>query len=295
MVAHEFEGACAASIEVGRWPMTNDDLDAVFAGSVPDVYERCLVPLIFEPYAEDLAERTAQLAPASVLEIAAGTGVATRALASRLGDAVEITASDLNPDMIEHAKLVGTSRPVSWRQADVMDLPFPDGAFDVVVCQFNAMFFPDRVQAYGEVNRVLGPGGVFIFNVWDEIANNEFAAVVTDAVGELFPDDPPLFLARTPHGYYDEVMIRSDLAAGGFTDGVTAEALEHRSRAGTADLPAVAYCQGTPLRNEIEQRDSTRLDEATKHATKRLAERFGSTNLDSKIRGFVFTASAPST
>jgi SAM-dependent methyltransferase len=273
--------------------VTNNQSDAVFAGSVPEVYERCLVPLIFEFYADDLAKRIARLAPTSVLEIAAGTGVVTRALASGLDASVEITASDLNPDMIDHAEALGTSRPVTWRHADVMHLPFPDNSFDVVVCQFSAMFFPDRPTAYAEVNRVLRAAGSFVFNVWDEIANNEFAAVVTEAVGELFPDDPPLFLARTPHGYHDETTIRSDLTSAGFTEHVTIEALEHRSRANNADLPAIAYCQGTPLRNEIEQRAPTRLHEATAHASKRLAERFGSTDLESKIRGFVITAIAP--
>lgn len=268
--------------------MANDDV--VFAGSVPASYERYLVPLIFEPYAQDLAERVARLAPVSVLEIGAGTGVVTRALVSHLDEAVAITASDLNPAMLEHAQLVGTTRPITWRQADVMDLPFPENSFDVVVCQFSAMFFPDRARAYTEVNRVLRAGGTFIFSVWDEIANNEFAAVVTAAVGELFPDDPPLFLQRTPHGHHDELTIRADLSAAGFPDQVTAEALEFRSHASTAELVAIAYCQGTPMRNEIEQRDATRLDEATQHATRRLTERFGSENLDSKIRGFVLTA-----
>ena len=195
--------------------------------------------------------------------------------------------------MIEHASAVGTSRPVDWRQADVMQVPFPDDAFDVVVCQFSVMFFPDRPGAYAEINRVLRPGGTLVFSVWDDISNNEFAAVVTDAVGELFPDDPPLFLARTPHGYHDEVMIRADLAGGGFAEPVSVEAVEHRSRASTADLPAIAYCHGTPLRNELEQRDPGRLDVATAHATARLSERFGPTELDSRIRGFVITATAP--
>lgn len=273
--------------------MSDHDADAVFAGSVPEVYQRCLVPLIFQRYADDLVERVRRVAPRSILEIAAGTGVATRALASGLDHSVEITATDLNTDMIELAAAIGTSRPVEWRQADVMELPFPDDVFDVAVCQFSAMFFPDRPRAYAELNRVLRPGGVLLFSVWDDIVNNEFAAAVTDAVGELFPHDPPLFLARTPHGYHDERLIRSDLAGGGFGEKVDIEPLEHRSRASTADLPARAYCHGTPLRHEIEQRRPGGLDQATEHAAARLSERFGSSDLDGKIRGFVVSATAP--
>ena len=268
------------------------DGDSVFAGSVPEIYEQYLVPLIFEVYADDLAARVAALQPSSVREIAAGTGVATRALANLLDASVEITASDLNPDMLTHAADVGTARPVQWRQADVMSLPFDDESFDVVVCQFSAMFFPDRAAGYREVLRVLRPGGRFVFNVWDDIVNNEFAATVTDAMGELFPDDPPLFLARTPHGYSDPATVQTDLASGGFTESAGIEPLERRSHAATADLPAIAYCRGTPLRNEIEQRDAGRLDEAVEHATARLAERFGAADLDSKISAFVVSVNA---
>lgn len=171
-----------------------------------------------------------------------------------------------------------------------MDLPFEDASFDAVVCQFGVMFFPDRAAAYAEVARVLRPGGVFLFNVWDSIEQNEFADVVTAAVGELFSHDRPVFLARTPHGYFDEASIQADVAAGGFLSPAGFEALEARSRAVSADVPAIAYCQGTPLRNEIEARDASRLGEATAVATAAIGDRFGVGEVDGKIRGYVITA-----
>jgi SAM-dependent methyltransferase len=174
-----------------------------------------------------------------------------------------------------------------------MDLPFEAGTFDAVVCQFGVMFFPDRARAFGEVFRVLRPGGVFLFNVWDRIEANEFADVVTEAVGALFPDDPPLFLARTPHGYFDSEVIQADIAAGGFESPASFESLERRSRAASCEIPALAYCQGTPLRNEIEARDPSRLEEATSVATEAIATRFGRRDVDGKIRGYVITASKP--
>ncbi len=266
--------------------------DSAFAGSVPEIYDRLLVPLIFESYARDLVARLDSAGASPVLEVAAGSGVVTRAMAAGLGSSVGITATDLNRAMIDRAEDVGTARPVRWQEADVMALPFEDGSFDAVVCQFGVMFFPDKAAAGAEVARVLAPGGLFVFNTWDRIETNEFADVVTNAVGELWPADPPRFLARTPHGYFDEPTIRADLAAGGF-GAVEFEALEARSYAPTCDVPAVAYCQGTPLRNEIEDRDPARLGEATDAATGALQARFGAVDLDGRIRGYVVTATKP--
>ncbi len=281
------------TIEQGDVMSGGHESDLVFAGSVPELYDRHLVPLIFEPYAQDLATRLGRVDVGSVLEVAAGSGVVTRAMADGLSQRVAITATDLNQPMIDHARSVGTSRPVRWQAADVMDLPFDDGTFDAVVCQFGVMFFPDRRAAFAEIARVLRPGGVFLFNVWDSITHNEFADVVTSAVGGLFPDDPPLFLARTPHGYYDEPVIQADVAAGGFTAPADFEALEARSRARSADIPAIAYCQGTPLRNEIEARDPSRLAEATAVAAAAITQRFGATDVDGLVRGYVITATKP--
>jgi SAM-dependent methyltransferase len=263
--------------------------DRVFAGSIPALYDRYLGPLIFEPYADDLAQRLAGMTAGCLLETAAGTGILTRALTRMLSPAVEITATDLNQAMLDFAAVQpGVSR-VAWRQADALHLPFDDRAFEVVVCQFGVMFFPDRIAAYAEARRVLKPNGRFLFSVWDRIEENEFAAMVTDAVSSIFPADPPHFLARTPHGYHDIARIRDDLAAAGYLH-VGIETLEHRSRAPSARDPAIGYCQGTPLRNEIESRAAHRLAEATAIATAAIAARFGTGPVDGKIRAHIFTA-----
>ena len=267
-----------------------EESDKVFTGSVPEVYDRYLVPLIFEYYANDLATRVAALRPAAVLETAAGTGVVTRALAVQLGPEVRLIATDLNQPMLDQAAARQTGgSAVVWRQADALALPFDDRAFDVVVCQFGAMFFPDKVQGYREALRVLKPGGTFMFNVWDSIAENAFADVVTDALATVFPDDPPRFMARTPHGYHDAVRIREELDTAGFAS-VSVETIGHASRAGSARDVAIAYCQGTPLRNEIVTRDSSLLEEATQRATDVLIRRFGDGAIEGPIKAHVFTA-----
>ena len=269
--------------------MNQSDSDRVFAGSIPQLYETYLVPLIFEPYAADIARRVAARQPARVLEIAAGTGVVTRHLATVLPRTASIVATDLNQPMIDHAAAIGTARPVEWRQADAMQLPFPDGSFDVVVCQFGVMFFPDKAKAFSEARRVLDAGGALIFNVWDRIEQNGFAATVTEALEMLFTIDSPRFLARVPHGYHDRSTIEQDLARGGFSRPLELTTLAARSRADSPRIPAVAYCQGTPLRNEIEARGASRLDEATDIATAAIANRFGSGAVDGKIQAHIVT------
>lgn len=265
------------------------DTDKVFSGSVPKIYEQYLVPLIFEPYAADLIDRVRSRSLSRVLEVAAGTGVVTRALASSLGASTSIVATDLNQAMLDQASRVGTQRKVEWRQADALQLPFPDESFDAVLCQFGVMFFPDKPKAFAEARRVLRPGGVFIFNVWDRIEENEFADTVTTALESVFPQDPPRFLVRTPSGYHDRAAIGQDLVRGGFTKPAEIATVAARSRAESPRVPAVAYCQGTPLRNEIEARDARRLDEATDVATAALAQRFGSGVVDGKIQAHVIT------
>ena len=263
--------------------------DKVFAGSIPQVYEENLVPLIFQPYAEDLVQRLRGRPLSRILEIAAGTGVVTRAMAAGLAPQASIVATDLNPAMLEQARKRGTSRPVEWKQADAMSLPFSDGEFDAVVCQFGAMFFPDKPKAFAETRRVLKPNGVFIFSVWDRIEENEFADAVTGTVAKLFPRDPPRFLARTPHGYADRAAIEAHLAQGGFTHRPEIEAVAARSVASSPRTVAVGYCQGTPLRNEIEARDASRLEEATSAAEEAIGARYGRGTVDAKIQALVVT------
>src|SRR5262245_29869689 len=168
-----------------------DSTDKAFTGSIAQLYERLLVPLIFAPYARDLAARIAQVRSRRILETAAGTGVLTRALAAQLPADGAITATDLNEPMLAQAKAVLPDPRVAWRQADALALPFEDSSFDVAACQFGVMFFPDRVKGHAEARRVLAPGGRLFFNVWDRIEDNEFADTITQALAEVFPNDPP--------------------------------------------------------------------------------------------------------
>jgi ubiquinone/menaquinone biosynthesis C-methylase UbiE len=263
--------------------------DKVFAGSIPENYDRYMVPLIFESYARDIARRAAALSPKAVLETASGSGVVTRALAPGLSPDASYVATDLNQPMLDYAATRQKDSRITWRKADAQALPFEDAAFDLVCCQFGVMFFPDRPSAYREARRVLKPGGCFLFNAWDRIEENVFADDVTRALADFFPDDPPRFMARTPHGYHDTALIRSDLAKAGLSN-VTIETRAEESRAPSARQVAVAYCQGTPLRNEIEARGADQFEAATEHAASALARKHGSGEVAAKIQAHVIMA-----
>jgi ubiquinone/menaquinone biosynthesis C-methylase UbiE len=266
------------------------EIDRLFAGSVPGLYDEYLVPLIFEPYAADITKRLSTLPLSRILEVACGTGVVTRAMLSGLPRSVQIVATDFNQAMLDYAAGRDEKRDVQWQKADAMALPFPDESFDAVICQFGVMFFPDKAKAFSEARRVLKRGGTFVFNTWDRIEENEFADTVTRSLEKIFPENPPRFLARTPHGYYDIASIRRDLEKAGFENRITIETIAFESRADSPRIPAIAYVEGTPLRNEIEALDARLIDEATKVATSAVAERYGTGGVTGKIQAHVIVA-----
>lgn len=261
-----------------------------FAGSIPQLYEEYLVPLLFLPYARDLCRRVVSCQPESVLELAAGTGAVTRELAAGLAPGTSIVATDLNQAMLDVAARAGTARPVEWRQADALALPFPDRSFDVVVCQFGVMFFPDKAAAYTEARRVLRPGGHFIFNSWDRIETSEMMWTACGAVDALFPDDPPRFMQRGPHGYADKALIAADLERAGLP-GHQIETVALRSRADTPRSPAIGFCQGSPLRLDLEARGgAAALAAATDAAEAAIRQRFGSGPIEGGMQAQVAVA-----
>jgi ubiquinone/menaquinone biosynthesis C-methylase UbiE len=254
------------------------------------MYDRLMVPLIFQPYALDLAGRLG--AARDILEVAAGTGAVTRALAARLATDARIVATDLNQPMIDYtARRLEGDRRIAWRQADALALPFADQSFDAVLCQFGAMFFPDRVRGYREARRVMRKTGRYLFSVWDRISESVFADAITDSLVQFQPQNPPRFLARTPHGYHDADKIRADLVAAGFAK-IAIEPVQKISRAASARDVAVAYCHGTPLRNEIEAIAGLGLERATEAAVSELQRRFGDGPIAGPIKALVIEAGA---
>jgi len=262
--------------------------DRQFAGSIPALYERFMGPMLFQPYAEDLAARAKALAPMRLLEVAAGTGMATRALAAAL-PGTAITATDLNQAMLDHAASLLKARNVTFRQADGQALPFEAGSFDLVACQFGIMFFPDRVEGFREARRVLAPGARYLFSVWADLGANDFVEAITEELEARFPEDPPRFMMRTPHGHHNIAHLTRDLATAGFGD-VKVESVDKVRRSPSARDVAIGYCQGTPLSAEIAARGD--LATVTDAVAEALAERFGRGPVEGRIRAHVFSARA---
>jgi SAM-dependent methyltransferase len=262
----------------------------VDTASVFDVYDELLVPLCFEPYAHDLPARLRDVRDGAVLVVGCGTGVDTRSLAAALPPSVAITATDIVSGMVERAERRGASRAVTWDVADALALPYDDATFDVVVCQFGAMFFSDKVTAFTEAARVLRPGGRLELATWDRIQANDFGAAVADAMRELFPDDPPAFLDRMPYSYHDADLVAADLTAAGFEipDGV--ERVQRRARAAAPEVVAAAFCGGTPLRDQLHAGGEDRFSRALAGAARVVGGRFGSVDLVGTSSALVATA-----
>ena len=267
--------------------MTNVDSD--FTGSIPEIYESHLVPILFEGYASDLAHRVAQSDPTAVLEVAAGTGAVTRALAPLLGTGTRYVVSDLNTAMLERARKHHIDDRLEWREANALSLPFEDSSFDVVLCQFGVMFFPDRVKGFSEILRVLRPGGRLLFNSWGTLEKNDFSRIAVETVVELYPENPPLFLARTPFGYADPKLVEADLAAAGY-DSVNVEEVELESSVEKGDDFAFGQTHGSPLRAEIEERGDPTLDHVRKSIVKALEARFGTGAIRGRMAALVAEA-----
>lgn len=223
-----------------------------FVGSIPENYDSCLGPIIFQPYAEDLAARLAGQPLNDVLELACGTGILTTEFRKVLQPECRLTASDLSESMIQLAQSKPYAGPVDWAVIDATSIPYPDNSCDAVVCQFGVMFFPDKPAAMAEVLRVLRPGGTFLFNVWDRIEENDFPRISQQTVLPMFGDDPPPFYG-IPFGYFDHDEIRRDLSGSGFVD-VTLDVLRKQVQSATARQAATGFVKGNPIRSEIEER-----------------------------------------
>jgi ubiquinone/menaquinone biosynthesis C-methylase UbiE len=263
---------------------------ATFNGAIPEMYDRLLGPLLFEPFAIDLARRIETLKPQNVLEVAAGTGRVTREMLKTLPRSSRLTVTDLNDPMIDYARSqVGEDARVSWRQADAMEQPFDDGEFDAVVCQFGIMFFPDKPRGMREFHRVLAEGGNLLLSVWDSLDRNPPQAAIRIALAEAFPEDPPDFY-DVAFSMCDVNALRKLAAEAGFRN-VKIETITVEGRSPSAADAATGLVGGNPVINAIRDREPELVSTVEKRTRDRLAERFGTGEIKVPLRAHVVTAS----
>lgn len=236
--------------------MTDTD---IFKHSTPDLYDRYMVPLLFEPFARVVADRVAELQPGRILETAAGTGVLT-GLAANAAPNAEIVATDINPGVVGYAAKKFDSGRVTLQQAKAQELPFDDNSFDLVLCQFGVMFFPDKVLANSEARRVLREGGSYLVVTFADLSDNPVPRAADEAVNGLFPDDPPHYMERGPFSYTDASSVEADLRSAGFTD-VSIDTITVMTHVSARDA-AAGMVLGSPFRAEIERRDADSTERA---------------------------------
>jgi ubiquinone/menaquinone biosynthesis C-methylase UbiE len=265
------------------------DPNAVFAGSIPENYDRYLGPVLFEHYARDLARRVPAKEGTRLLEVACGTGIVTRHLRERLPAGGRFVASDLNPPMVDFArrKLDGVGG-IEWHPADACVLPFPDASFDVLVCQFGLMFVPDKGAALREARRVLAPGGIFLFNVWDSLDRNDFAKMAHETIAGFFADNPPTFY-QVPFSLHRTDALEEMLAVAGFAD-VRVEALSIRGESPSSRDLARGLVEGNPVGNAIRERGDLDVAEVVEAVARVLAREFGDRPVRIPLHAFVLTA-----
>jgi SAM-dependent methyltransferase len=260
-----------------------------FIGSIPQYYDQYLGPLIFEAYGADLARRISAPPGSTVLETAAGTGIATRHLRQALPRDVRIIATDLNQPMLEFAKRKFEPHDnVEFQSADATRLSFSNASFEAVVCQFSLMFFPDKPAALQEAARVLKPRGAFIFNLWDSYAHNHLIRTVTNTLSSLFPQSPPAFF-DTPYGYHRIDAVKTLLVETGFGD-IEISILPRVSRCETARQVALGYILGTPVCLQIAERGELPVEEVVDIVERAICETYGQSSIQAKMQAIVFKA-----
>lgn len=259
-----------------------------YAGSVPVNYDKYLGPVLFEPYALELAHRLQNDKLNNVLEIACGTGRLTKHLVNLIAPGGQLTATDLNADMIELAKTRVTGN-VQWQVADAQNLPYRDKTFDHVVCQFGVMFFPNKQLAFAQAYRVLQPNGKFIFSTWDELKNNPGANKIRTIMDEVLQENAPDFLMKGPYSFYDTTEIKSLLEAAGFKD-IRHDEVNLTSSCACPEDFCSGFVYGTPLDAYLSKIDAAGRQSLEKQFREGIAAEFGEHHLQIPMKGFVFEA-----
>jgi SAM-dependent methyltransferase len=262
---------------------------AAVDSDVPSFYDRGLGPVFFVDFADDIARRTAASTPSRVLETAAGTGIVSRRLRDLLPAAAQLTVTDLNPAMLDVARSkFDAGERVSIEPADTAALPFPDAAFEALVCQFGLMFFPDKDRVFREAHRVLTGYGRYLFSVWDSQHYNPIGPLQIGIAANFFPSDPPRFF-EAPLSCYRIDPIKDGLHEAGFSE-IRVEVLSREQNIPDVAAFARALVHGSPFIAEIRARGGVDPEQVVEALRDALPREFGTAPTRLPLQAIVFEA-----
>jgi len=224
------------------------------AGNAAETYEEALVPAIFAPWAPLVVDLAHPQEGERVLDVACGTGIVARTLASCVGPRGAVAGVDLNPGMLKVARRVcatesHSAAQIEWHEASADKLPFLDALFNVVCCQLGLQFFPDRAAALREMRRVLVPGGRLAVMVWRGIHESPGFAVLAEAL-ERHVGGAAAAIMRAPFGLSDSEELTALVRAAGFHDIVIQQRVG-TVRFGSTEKLVSSYIAGSPLAGPI--------------------------------------------
>ncbi len=185
-------------------------------GSIPEAYEKYLVPALFAPWAVKLIELAKLKAGERVLDVACGTGIVARLAAQRVGEGGKVVGIDLNPQMLKVAREASSemTTPIEWQEGSATNLQLPDTIFDVVFCQKSLMYFAEP-QAIREMHRMLVPSGRLALSVWRPIQHSPGFAVLAEALERHVSSEAAAIMKR-PFSLGDAEKVRNLIAGSEF-------------------------------------------------------------------------------
>jgi len=275
--------------------MKNQTRDAQaysLSGSAAEMYERNMVPAIFEPFARDLLEFADLKKGENILDVACGTGIVARLAWPKVVPTGRVVGLDANPGMLEVARIAArqSAADIEWVEGSVSEMPLHAGGFDVVLCQHGLQYFADKPNAAREMRRVLGDRGRLILNVWRPISFNTGHSVFADVLQRRVSEEAAA-TRRAPFIFSDRNQLRTLVADAGFHD-VVVSLTTRVARFVSAEAMVRTMIAGTPLGAAMNSEDPKLLHTVINEVTTGLSEYVDDQGLAIPMQGWIVTARA---
>ncbi|MFL6483724.1 MAG: class I SAM-dependent methyltransferase [Nitrososphaera sp.] len=237
-----------------------------------EIYEQHLVPAMFEPFARDLIKLCNIKRYERILDVACGTGIVSRLAIDYVNASVgKVVGIDINPIMLNMARRCSIGRNIEWKEGSALSLPFPDGSFDLVICQQGLQFMPDRNKAVREMNRVLISGsnredkhssyGRLVLSVWTSIKDSPGFSILQRLLLDTISNEAATIL-QLPHSLSDIKELVSLVRAAGFNKILSKEITKTISFPSVEEF-VIGYTNGSMLASYFN--DNENVDDISKN------------------------------